>query len=82
MKWEGMPRDDVPLSEQKSRKLVYGGRQKVNNIDVIYTGSEMKIFTSYGIYETRCVFYIPSPKARGYKKQNNEFHKYRKGEGK
>ena len=25
------------------------------------------IFTSYGIYETRCVFYIPSPKARGYK---------------
>ena len=24
MKWEGMPRDDVPLSEQKSRKLVYG----------------------------------------------------------
>ena len=25
------------------------------------------IFTSCGIYETRCVFYIPSPKARGYK---------------
>ena len=25
------------------------------------------IFISYGIYETRCVFYIPSPKVRGYK---------------
>ena len=35
-----MPRDDVHLSEQKSRKLVYGDG-KVNNIDVIYKGSEM-----------------------------------------
>ena len=34
------------------------------------------IFISYGIYETRCVFYIPSPKARGYK-THNSFHKYR-----
>ena len=34
------------------------------------------IFISYGIYETRCVFYIPSPKARGYK-THNLFHKYR-----
>ena len=34
------------------------------------------IFISYGIYETRCVFYIPSPKARGYK-IHNSFHKYR-----
>ena len=25
--------------------------------------------SSYGIYETRCVFYVPSPEARGYKKQ-------------
>ena len=33
-------------------------------------------FLSYGIYETRCVFYIPSPKARGYKTYNS-FHKYR-----
>ena len=32
------------------------------------------IFISYGIYETRCVFYIPSPKARGYK-THNSFHK-------
>ena len=34
------------------------------------------ILISYGIYETRCVFYIPSPKARGYK-THNSFHKYR-----
>ena len=34
------------------------------------------IFISYGIWETRSVFYIPSPKARGYKK-HNLFHKYR-----
>ena len=34
------------------------------------------IFISYGIYETRCVFYIPSPKARGHK-THNSFHKYR-----
>ena len=34
------------------------------------------IFISYGIYETRCVFYIPSPVARGYK-THNSFHKYR-----
>ena len=33
------------------------------------------IFISYGIYETSCVFYIPSPKARGYK-THNSFHKY------
>ena len=32
------------------------------------------IFISYGIHETRCVFYIPSPKARGYK-THNSFHK-------
>ena len=34
------------------------------------------IFISYSIYETHCVFYIPSPKARGYKTYNS-FHKYR-----
>ena len=34
------------------------------------------IFITYGIYETSCVFYIPSPKARGYK-THNLFHKYR-----
>ena len=34
------------------------------------------IFISYSIYETSCVFYIPKPKARGYKTQNS-FHKYR-----
>ena len=34
------------------------------------------IFISYGIYETRCVFYIPSPKALGYK-THDSFHKYR-----
>ena len=34
------------------------------------------IFISYGIYETRCVFYIPPPKAQGYK-THNSFHKYR-----
>ena len=34
------------------------------------------IFISYGIYETRWLFYIPSPKARGYE-THNSFHKYR-----
>ena len=34
------------------------------------------IFISYDIYETRCVFYIPSPNALGYK-THNSFHKYR-----
>ena len=33
-------------------------------------------YISYGIYETRCMFYIPSPQARGYK-THNSFHKYR-----
>ena len=31
---------------------------------------------SYSMYETRCVFYIPSPKARVYK-THNWFHIYR-----
>ena len=35
-----------------------------------------RIFISYSIYETRCVFSIPSPEARGYK-THNSFHKYR-----
>ena len=51
------------------------GTAKVNNIDVIYIGSEW-ILISYGIYETSCVFYIPEPLARGYKIRN-EFRKYR-----
>ena len=36
----------------------------------------MNFDISYSIYETPCVFYIPLPKARGYKTQNS-FHKYR-----
>ena len=51
------------------------------NIDIFRNYHVIKrnlkwIFISYGIYETRCVFYIPSLKARGYK-THNSFHKYR-----